>query len=336
MSYWHRKKVCITGGAGFIGSNLAKDLVKEGCFVRVVDNLERGRLENLGSVIKSIEFVEKDICYAEVCNEICKDMDVVFHLASKVGGIGYYLEKPGEVITQNIRMDLNVLEAVLRQNVQRYFYASSAHVYPIELQREPNSQALKEEDVLPAHPGLSYGWAKLIAEKQIECLIRENRPLKAAIARLIGIYGENQDIDLQTGSAIPVFCRRAIEYSDTAPFIIWGIGKETRSYCFIEDAVEAMKKMVVKLEKKSLVGPLNIGKSERIAIGDLAQHVVKTSGKNIKIQCDKTKETQIWGQMCDCSKAKAELNGWEAKTPLEVGLTRSYAYVERRLKEIKR
>ena len=295
MSYWHRKKVCVTGGAGFIGSNLAKDLVGEGCFVRVVDNLERGCLENLGSVIESTEFVEKDICYAEVCDEICKDMDVVFHLASKVGGIGYYLEKPGEVITQNIRMDQNILEAVLSQNVKRYFYASSAHVYPIELQREPDSKALKEEDVLPAHPGLSYGWAKLIAEKQIEFLIGENRPLKAAIARLIGVYGENQDIDLQTGSAIPVFCRRAIEYSDTAPFIIWGTGKETRSYCFIEDAIEAMKKMVEKLDNISLIGPLNIGKSERITIGDLAKHIVNISGKNIKIQFDKNKKTQIWG-----------------------------------------
>ena len=333
MSYWSNKKVLITGGAGFIGSNLAKDLVKEGCFVRIVDNLERGKLEYLEPFFNSIEFRQIDVRDPNACNDICKDVDIVFHLASKVGGIGYYLEKPGEVIIQNIKMDTNILEAVLKNKVEKYFYASSAHVYPIELQEKPDSKAIKEDDDLPAHPELSYGWAKLIAEKQIEYIIQEREPVRAAIARFVGIYGENQDIELKTGSVIPVFSRKAIEYPRDGSFIIWGTGEETRSYCFIDDAVKCMKKMVEKLEEKPFIGPLNVGKEERIKIVDLAKKIIEISGKDIKIQFDKTRETLIWGQMCDCSKAKEILDGWEAEIPLDDGLKRVYSDVEKRLRE---
>ena len=109
MSYWSGKKVLITGGAGFIGSNLAKNLVKEGCDLRIVDNLERGKLYHIQSIIDSVQFINIDIRDSNACNDICKDVDIVFHLASKVGGIGYYLEKPGEVILDNIKMDSNIL-----------------------------------------------------------------------------------------------------------------------------------------------------------------------------------------------------------------------------------
>jgi len=329
MSYWLNKKVCITGGAGFIGSNLTKDLVEEGCKVRVVDNLERGKLKYLNPVKDSIEFLNKDIRIQKECEEICEDMDIVFHLASKVGGIGYYLEKPGEVIMQNNMMDSNMLKAVITKGISRYFYASSAHVYPIELQLTPDSRLIKEEDVLPANPSLSYGWAKLFAEKQIEYLNQERSDFKAAIARFIGIYGENQDIDLQKGSVIPVFCRRAIEYPKGKPFVVWGTGRETRAYCYIADAIDAMKKMVEKLDETSLIGPLDIGKNERLSIAEIADHIISISGKKIDIQYDTTKETKIWGQICECSKASRELDGWEAETTITTGLRKSYKYVEK-------
>jgi nucleoside-diphosphate-sugar epimerase len=324
--FWQNKRVLITGGAGFIGSNLTELLVSLGAEVRVVDNLERGKRKNLSTVLDRIEFVSADLCKRETCREACRRIDVAFHLAAKVGGIGYYLSRPGEVIFQNTLIDSFMLQAVLEENVSRYFYASSAHVYPIELQMSPDAPLIKEEQVLPAHPQLSYGWAKLVAEKQIEYVAQDNKNFRAAVARLIGVFGKNQDLDLETGSAIPVFIRRAIEYPHRKPFVIWGTGDETRSYCYIDDVLGGMLSMVQKLDQQQLVGPLNLGSEKRIRIEDLAKEIVRISGKDIEIVKDQTKKTLIWGQALDCSQAKKLLDGWEPKVDLSEGLRRMYAH----------
>jgi nucleoside-diphosphate-sugar epimerase len=334
MNFWAKKKVTITGGAGFIGSHLAQNLVYEGAYLKIVDNLERGKIEYIRPFLDDIEFIKGDVRILDTCYEICSGADIVIHLASKVGGIGYYLQKPGEVITQNVTMDTNMVKAVLKKKVSKYFYASSAHVYPIQLQQRPNSDAIKEDQVLPANPELSYGWAKLFAEKQLEYLIKERGlSTKFAIARFIGIYGQNQDIGLDTGSVIPVFCRRAVEFPSNKPFIIWGTGKETRSYCFIDDAIDCIKRMIIKLDSESLVGPLNVGKEETNSIIELAEKIIHISGKRINIEFDDSKKTLIWGQWCDCSKARQELDGWHASTPLKIGLKHVYDNVKKRIKE---
>lgn len=172
---------------------------------------------------------------------------------------------------------------------------------------------------------------KTYRRKQLEYLAKEGVETRFAIARFIGIYGENQDIDLSTGSVIPVFCRRAVEYPVNAPFTIWGTGEETRSYCFIDDAVQCIKRMIQKLDHKSMVGPLNVGKEERNRITEIAEKIVGISGKDINLEYDRTRKTLIWGQWCDCSKAKQELDGWQAETPLDVGLARVYKHVKNRL-----
>ena len=333
MGFWLNKKVTITGGAGFIGSHLSKNLAENGSKVKSVDNLERGRIEYIKPILNDIEFVNGDVRDPHTCHDICHDADIVIHLASKVGGIGYYLDEPGGVITQNIKMDANMLHAVLDKDVQKYFYASSAHVYPRQLQEVTDSEMIREGQALPADPELSYGWAKLIAEKQLEYLAKEGISTRFAIARFIGIYGENQDIELNSGSVIPVFSRRAAEYPVNAPFTIWGTGEETRSYCFIDDAIECIKRMVQKLDKKHLVGPLNVGKEERSSITEIAEKIVKISGKKIPLQYDRTRETIIWGQWCDCSNAKRELDGWHAEISLEDGLSRVYKHVQDRLRQ---
>ncbi len=332
MSYWRNRRVLVTGGAGFIGSNLVPRLAEEGAKVRVVDNLERGRLEHLAPVLDQIEFRQEDLRDPDVCRRACKGMEVVFHLASKVGGIGYYLARPAEVLTQNVLMDTFMLEAVEAAGVERYFYASSAHVYPIELQQTPDAALIREEQAIPAHPELSYGWAKLLGEKEIEYAIAQGAPLRAAIVRLIGVYGPNQDLDLATGSAIPVFIRRAIEYPERQPFIVLGTGEETRSYCFIDDVLDAMLRCVEKLGNHQLLGPLNVGSEERIRIADLARMVIEISGKHISITYDPSHKTVIWGQALDCSKARQLLDGWEPKVTLQEGLALTYAHIEARFR----
>ena len=324
------KNILITGGAGFIGSHLTKRLVKEGNNVTVIDNLERGDVEFFGNIINEITFLDLDLRDYDEVKEYFKGKDVVIHLASKVGGIGTYMAKPYEIMSDNMTIDSNVLKGCLENDINRYFYASSAHVYPKELQTKTDSPKISEDEAYPANCELSYGWAKLVGEKQIEYAIEENPDFRASIARFIGIYGPNQDYQLITGSVIPVFSHRAIKYPEP-PFSVWGTGVETRSYCFIDDALDCVQLMIDKMNELELVGPLNVGKGERCKISEIAKNIIDISGKNINIEYDTTKDTVIWGQWCDCQMAKKIL-GWEAKTTLEEGLTIVYNDIKNRLK----
>jgi nucleoside-diphosphate-sugar epimerase len=324
------KRILVTGGAGFIGSHLVKRLVKQGHDVTVIDNLERGKSEFLEEVKFDIKLLYYDLTNYNHVKHLFKEKDIVIHLASKVGGIGTYLSKPYEVMNANMKMDSNVLRGIIENKIDTYFYASSAHIYPKELQTIADSPMIKESDAYPANPELTYGWAKLIGEKAIESAVVENDWMKVAIARFIGIYGPNQDFKLESGSVIPVFSHRAIKYPEV-PFSVWGTGKETRSYCFIEDALDCVEKMIEAMDTKQIVGPYNVGKGERCTIEEIANTVVEISGKDIEIEWDTTKNTVIWGQWCDCSLAKEEL-GWEAKTSLKDGLTIVYNDIKNRIK----
>ena len=321
----------VTGGAGFVGSHLTPALVAAGARVTVVDNLERGSKEALQAVWAKIAFHEADLLDPRVANKVCAGQDVVLHLASKVGGIGYYTRKPFEVVEANLQMDGNVLGAVLACEVPFFFYASSAHVYPTELQRDAEAPPIREDQVLPAHPELSYGWAKLMGEKRIEYALAEGKPVRASVARIMGAYGPNQDFDLTTGSAIPVFIRRAVEYPRLRPFRVMGTGSETRSYCFVGDIVAGIMKSTERLADQSCVGPFNLGAEGRISIGELARIIIDISGKEIAIEFDSSHPTLIWGQALDCSLAPRLLHGWRPTVGLREGLELCYRDIQRRL-----
>jgi len=330
MSFWNGKKVVVTGGAGFIGSHLTKELLRLNASVMILDNFVRGSLKNLSSTEKSFIHYNIDLRTSKDLTNFFTGADIVIHLASRVGGIGVYTSQPYQVFNDMLSIDNNVLQAVLKSGVNRFFYASSAHVYPIELQQVPNPPAIKEEQAYPSNPELSYGLAKLVGEKNIQFAMKENKNFRAAIARYIGIYGEGQEFNLDTGSVIPVFSHRAIKYPETQ-FSVWGTGKETRSYCYIDDAIECTLKMIEKMDSMPLVGPLNVGKEEFISIGDIASEIIAISDKDIPILFDTSKETLIWGQWCDCSKAEQVLDGWRALTPFKEGLKKVYDDVKMRI-----
>jgi nucleoside-diphosphate-sugar epimerase len=334
-SFWVDKSVLVTGGAGFIGSHLAARLLREGArHVRAIDNLERGRKEYLNASLShpNFEFREQDLRDPQVALHACQDIDVVFHLASKVGGIRYYVEKPGEVFRDNTQIDHNTWSAAMAQQVPFYLYASSAHVYPKELQTSPDALPIAEGQAYPAHPELSYGWAKLMGEQLIDYSVTQGCYTRAAMPRLIGSYGPHQDIDLQTGSAIPVFCRRAIEYPARAPFVVLGTGAETRSFHYIDDTLDAFLLAVEQLTVTPRLPPFNLGSEGRVTIRDIAETVIAISGKAIEIKWDTTHPTVIWGQAFDCSLAAQLLGGWRPKFTLREGLEHCYHYVEQRLK----
>jgi GDP-D-mannose 3', 5'-epimerase len=321
-------KILVTGGAGFIGSHLVNRLIDKGNRVTVLDNLERGDI-NFLKPSDNLKFRLCDLRNYKDIKKYFKNQDIVIHLASKVGGIGTYLSKPYDIMQSNIQIDSNVLKCIIEHGITKYFYASSAHVYPKELQTTIDSPNIKESDTYPANPELTYGWAKLIGEKAIEAATVENKNLNAAIARFIGIYGPNQDYKLETGSVIPVFSHRAIKYPET-PFNVWGTGKETRSYCFINDALDCIETMILDLDNRQLVGPYNVGKDERVSIEKIASTIIDISQKEITINWDTTKDTVIWGQLCDCSLIYKEL-GWRSKTSLKDGLKIVYNDIKKRL-----
>jgi len=326
---WKDIRVMVTGGAGFIGSALCTKLVELGAKVRAVDNLERGKLEFLGSTLEKIEFVQGDLRDPNVANAACSDVDVVFHMASKVGGISVYVDKPYEVLANNMQLDINVAEALQLHGIGRCFYASSAHIYPIELQRSAEAPAITEDQAIPAHPQLSYGWGKLIGEQLLLNLRIQNPNIRMAIGRIIGAFGPNQDYGLSTGSAIPVFIRRAIEYPAT-PFKVLGSGRETRSFCYVDDIVDAIICSVEKLEEHDLIGPINLGREGYVSIGELAKTIVEISGKDIPLEFNTSHPTLIWGQAISLDATRKVL-GWEPKISLRDGLEMEYRHIEHRL-----
>lgn len=330
-SIWRDRLVVVTGGAGFLGSNMIPTLLARGARVRAIDNLERGTREYLDPVLNRIEFVQADLRDAAVARQHLAGADMVFHLASKVGGIQVYLKQPGTVLHANALMDQNVLAAVIAHRIPRLFYASTAHVYPEHLQQAPDAPPLREADAYPARPGLSYGWGKLLGEETVLGLVKEHTWLRVAIARLCGAYGYRQDIGLATGSVIPVFCHRALKWPDLKPFRILGNGTETRSYCFVDDMVEGMLRSIEVLDDLPVAGPFNLGAEGRVTIREIAETVVRISGKDIQLAFDTSAPTAIWGQAVDTALAHRILRGWTPATSLEEGIRRTYEHVRARL-----
>ena len=331
MSFWQGKQALVTGGCGFIGAFLVRSLVEAGAKVRIADNLERGSVESLGAAADKVELQQVDLREPSVARQACDGMDVVFHLASKVGGIGYYVKYPWDVMHSNLTMDGLVLSALIDAGVPHYFYASSAHIYPIELQLEIQAPLIREDQAYPANPSLSYGWAKLIGEQGIAAALAEGHEFRAAIARIVGAYGPGQDYQLATGSVIPVFCHRAVRYPELKPFRVLGTGKETRTYCYVDDVVRAIMLSVEKLEGSPQVGPYNLGTCDLVSIAEIAETIIGISGKDIQVDFDTSHPTKIWGQAPDISLAAKLLDGWKPRVSLRDGLKICYEDVKSRL-----
>ena len=326
--YWNETNVLITGGNGFLGTNLVHRLIDLGVQkIRVVDNLERDKHYNLHAVDKKVEFINGDLRDQSVCHAACGGMDVVFHLASKVGGIAFYKEYAADVFNHNIAIDMQMLEAARQTNIWGYVYISSAYVYPLERMKDPYSTPISETEAISTQPGISYGLAKFIGETALKYTIEQDQKMKGIIFRLSNVYGPCQNIDLKRGSIIPVLIRRAIEYPDLKPYLIYGTGIETRSYCYISDVLDALCYAIEKLSEFQLIGPLNIGSEHRISILDLAEKIIDISGKNIKVEKKKASPPVAMSQTLDCSQARKILDGWQPKMSLQEGLENMYAYV---------
>ncbi|MEM2259990.1 MAG: NAD-dependent epimerase/dehydratase family protein [Candidatus Aenigmatarchaeota archaeon] len=310
-------KVVVTGGKGFIGSHLVNFLKDKGFFVRNVDIKKDSILKT-----EEDEFLQLDLRDYNNCKKAVKDMDGVFNLSANMGGIGYISEYNAPIISDNVKINVNMLDACINSNVPKIFFSSSFCVYPRFKQKYRFSPKLKEEDVIPAYPDSAYGWEKLFSEIMYRSY-HVDYGIQIRIARFENIYGTYCDYSEERGKAPASICRKVALAEDGTSIIIWGDGKQTRSFLHINDCLDG----ILRIFNSNYNFPFNLTSSERISINNLAKMIIKISGKKLKIVHDLSKPQGVRGRCGDYSLAK-KLLGWEPKVKLEEGMKELYEWVK--------
>merc|ERR1719261_2317184 len=263
------KKVCVGGGAGFIGSHIAKRLKEAGWYVICVDWKKNEFMENDEFCN---EFIHDDLRKLEVACKACKDCTYVYNLAADMGGMGFIVSNESVLSFNNTAISMNMLEAARRNKVKDFFYSSSACVYNEAKQENPENPGLIESDAWPARPQDMYGLEKLYAEEMALAYGRDF-PLNIRIARFHNVYGPRGTWKGGREKAPAAFCRKAV--TSTKEFEVWGDGKQTRSFTFIDDCVEG----VLRLTFSDCGIPLNLGSTEMVDMNQFAKMALSCVGK---------------------------------------------------------
>ena len=318
--------ILITGGAGLIGSNLIRRLVQRGEKPLVVDNLWRGKLENLYANRRALinietEFFGYDLRDYEKCRKVTKGIETVVHLADIVAGINFVFSNELFLFRANNLINSNMLNAAIENGVKTYLYVGTACSYPAEKQSKVGAPALRESDIYPANPESAYGWSKLMGEYECGLAEKEGK-IRTAILRLHNVYGPPSELSPARSQVIPALCRKAIRYPKE-PFIVWGSGRQRRAFLYVDDVVEAI---LTALDCGMGKGPIQIGPSESHSIGEIAERIATLSGKGIQIQYDTSKPEGDTDRAADFSKARKYLD-WSPRVSLEEGLARTYTWV---------
>lgn len=313
------KKILVTGAGGFIGSHLAKALFEQGNFVRVVDIRWNGYMEQP----YYFEELTLDLKDKNNCLKATKHMDYVFHLAANMGGIGFITKVGADVTYDNVLMNAHLMRACVENKVKRLFFSSSACIYPKYKQKDSNIKPLKEEDAYPAEPDNFYGWEKLYTENMLDAFNRDYN-LDIRIARFHNIYGPEGTYKGGREKSPAALCRKVAEAPNPGEIEIWGDGRQTRSYCYIDDCIKGM----IMLMESDYKGPLNIGSDRLVTIDKLADIIIKISGKKIIKKYRLNAPQGVRGRNSDNAKLRQVLN-WEPQVDLEEGLEITYRWIEK-------
>jgi GDP-D-mannose 3', 5'-epimerase len=325
-------KTLVTGGAGFIGSNLVRRLLDQGREVLVADDFSRGSIRNLqdlgiraGDIGQSAGYQAMDLKEFSRAMEVTRGAGTVFHLAARVGSINYLHGADHdelEALLSNLVIDANIFRACMENGVKKLVYASSTAVYPIDMQNAYDV-VFSENSLKYYNPDGGYGWSKLMGEIELPWI----KGIDTGIARIFNIYGENSYAG-ENPHAIVALCGKAIKYPGV-PFTVWGNGRQSRDFLHVSDCVEAL----LKLEEKAAQPPavVNIGSGKAVTVDMLVQKIVAISGKDIRIEYDTSKPVGPLSRTAEVTKSAAIL-GWQPRVTLDEGLKRTYAWLEKRLK----
>lgn len=312
------KNVLVTGGGGFIGGHLVKALKEEGCWVRAVD-LKRPEFNESSAD----EFILGDLRTPRVVEEVVQGIDEVYQLAADMGGAGYLFtgDNDAAVMHNSALINLNVLEYSRLAGVNKVLYSSSACAYASYNQRDPNNPKCSEDSVYPADPDSEYGWEKLFSERLYLTYLR-NHGIEVRIARLHNIFGPEGTWNGGREKAPAAICRKVAEATDGGEIEIWGDGKQTRSFLFIDECLEGIHRLM----ESDFTGPVNIGSEEMVTINQLAQMIIEISGKKLGPRHVPGPEG-VRGRNSDNRLISQKL-GWAPSRPLTEGLEKTYRWIE--------
>ena len=317
------KSALVCGGGGFIGSHLVKRLKSEGFWVRAVDLKFPEFAETAAD-----DFVITDLRDPVECRRIVdRSFTEIYQLAADMGGAGYIFtgEHDADVMHNSASINLNMLDASVRRNSKRIFYSSSACMYPEHNQLDPEAPVTRESSAYPANPDSEYGWEKLFSERLYLAYSR-NYGVQARIARYHNIFGPEGTWTGGREKAPAALCRKVAEARDGGSIEIWGDGKQTRSFLYIDECVEG----TLRLMRSDFQGPVNIGSDEMVTLNELAGMIIEIAGKHLTVE-HVPGPLGVRGRNSDNTLIKERLS-WAPSQPLKHGLAKTYPWIANQLK----
>jgi GDP-D-mannose 3',5'-epimerase len=316
--------VLVTGAGGFIGHHLVSYLKQQGFQVRGAD-LKYPEYE----MSQADEFLKVDLREEENCIQACQGVKWVFHLAADMGGIGFISQVHAAVCVNNTKMNLNLLEASRAAGVERFLFSSTACIYPLWMQKIPEIKPLKESDAHPAEPEEGYGWEKLYMEKLCQ-YFTQDYGLDTRVARFHNVYGPLGSYRGGREKAPAAVCFKVASATEGEEIEVWGDGKQTRSFMYVQDCVEG----VLKLMKSDHREPLNLGTEEMITIDELYDLASELANKPIVKVYNLAKPQGVRGRNSDNTKIR-EVLGWEPKMSIADGLKPTLKWIQTEVVRIK-